>query len=573
MPEQSELLQILKTHWGYTSFRLGQGEIISHVVAGQDALALLPTGGGKSVIYQVAGLARGGLTIVVTPLIALMEDQVANLKRRGIRALFVHSGLGTHEVQRRLDAAMHGGFAFLYLSPERLLTRNFLLRLEEMDVRLLAIDEAHCISQWGQDFRPAYRRIGDLRERLEGVPVLAVTATATPRVAEDIRGQLAMPNARIFSSTFRRPGLSYRAGSFPDNVGMVYSILSRGLGPAIVYALYRNEVEQLASILVGRGIRAAAYHGGMLADDRAMVQEAFMQGEIEVIVATNAFGMGIDKEDVRVVLNLGLPENLEAYYQEAGRGGRDGEGAVAYLLHRDEDAPRLEANWRSKYPERTAVDRLVKQLFGTLGLQPGDDTLGPLDFDLEAFCQERGWWQGDALSILRLLEREGILHYDAEPVRGLRIQLTAGTEIMRSVGGEDERLDRLFRYLLSRYPDIRSFPAEVSGRGLQLAVRVTEYGLERLLESCASRGWLEVEYLEPVGCVEFFTPVCPNLPLELDWEGLALRRKADYKRMQYMVAYARNDAICRERVLREYFGEEVGEDCGICGVCLARARG
>ncbi len=570
MPEQADLLQILKAHWGYPSFRLGQGEIIAHVVEGHDALALLPTGGGKSVIYQVAGLARGGLTIVVTPLIALMEDQVANLKRRGICALAVHSGLGPQEVQRRLDAAMHGDFSFLYLSPERLLTQNFLLRLEEMEVRLLAIDEAHCISQWGQDFRPAYRRIGELRERLAGVPVLAVTATATPRVAEDIKHQLGMPRARQFSSTFRRPGLSYRVGSFPDGIGTVHRILSRGLGPAIVYALYRNEVEQLASILSGRGIRAAAYHGGMPAEDRFSVQGAFMRGELEVIVATNAFGMGIDKEDVRVVINLGLPEDLEAYYQEAGRGGRDGQGAMAYLLYGQEDAARLEANWRSKYPERAVVDRLVGQLMGALSLQPGDDTSTPLDFNLKDFCHGHGWREWDARSVLGLLEREGVLRYDPEPVPSLRIRLTAPTELLRTVGREDERLDRLFRYLLATYPDIRSFPAEVSGRGLQLAVRLTQIALERLLASCASRGWLEVEHLEPVGSVELLTPLCPNWPLELDWEGIAQRREADYQRLQHMVAYAYNDAICRERVLREYFGEEVTEDCGLCGVCRAR---
>ncbi len=567
MSTRDELLELLRQYWGYTSFRPLQEDIIASVVAGQDTLGLLPTGGGKSITYQVSGLARGGLTLVVSPLIALMEDQVQNLKRRGLRALFVHSGMGYKECGCALDNAVHGGYAFLYLSPERLQTEAFLARLPDLKIGLIAVDEAHCISQWGQDFRRAYRDIARLREHLPDVPVLAVTATATPTVIEDIKAQLQFKKSRTFSSSFARPGLQYCVEEEGNTYEVLYQQLRELLGTAIVYVPYRMDVERLVSFLTARGITAASYHGGMKASQREENQQAWMSGAVRVMVATNAFGMGIDKEDVRLVAHVGLPPSLEAYYQEAGRAGRDGKGGKAVLFYSENDLQRLRYNLATKYPKVSEIQQFLKRLFAHLQLAPGDDTSRPLDFDLLQFAERRGYKPVQVHALLALLEREQWLCY--RQAEGHRLHIRLGVppgSLQRNVEGNPP-MEELFRFLLNRYPQMVDQRVQVSLRDILIGMRTVSELVFCLLKSAQRKGWIECHVSSSPQLIQLNSPECPSLPVSLDWEGMRTRATADYHRMQAMVDYATSQGLCREKRLREYFGETDVQPCGRCDVC------
>lgn len=568
---RESLRKILHTHWGYPTFRLNQEDIIASVVEGYDTLGLLPTGGGKSITYQVAGLARGGLTLVVTPLIALMDDQVQNLKRRGLRALVVHSGLDSQECLQRLENALYGEYSFLYLSPERLQTEAFLARIEELDIRLIAVDEAHCISQWGQDFRRAYREIARIREYLPNVPVLAVTATATPAVIADIQTQLGFCSPRFYSSTFSRPGLQYHAAEVVDGLGAVYEQVCAAAGAAIVYVPHRADVHVVEAFLNARGERAVPYHGGMNAKTRAENQQAWMGGQARIIVATNAFGMGIDKENVRLVAHWGLPPSPEAYYQEAGRAGRDGQGGKAVLFYSSEDFQRLRFNLASKYPPQERVQRFVRDLFAYLRLAPGDDTSRPLDFDITAFSHAKGYRPVEAYGYLALLEREQWLTYRQAEGQRLFIRLETSPARLQDYAEGIPHMEELLRYLLSRYPQCVHSEEQIHLQHLLQGVRLPFQALAALLNKAEGRGWLSSRISSSPQLIQLVSPECPSLPIGLDWRGLQTRVVEDTHRMQTMIAYATEPRQCREKLLREYFGETNVLPCGRCDHCLGIA--
>ena len=359
----AKVKEILRKYWGYTSFRPKQEEIISSALAGEDVLAILPTGGGKSLCFQLPAMMREGLAIVVSPLISLIKDQVQNLRSRGIKALAVHSGMTRREIDIALDNAVYGDYKFLYLSPERLRTEVFRKRLDKMQVSFLVVDEAHCISQWGYDFRPDYLQIADIRDLLPGVPVIALTATATPAVSKDIQEKLRFPRENVICSGFERPNLSYIVRKTENKYGSLLSVCQSVQGTGIVYVRERRAARDVAAFLCSQGVDAGFYHAGLSKEERGAVQERWMRGELRIIAATNAFGMGIDKPDVRFVCHFDVPEAVESYYQEAGRAGRDGLRSWAVLLWNKSDLTRLEAIYRSTFPGLDYIADIYQKMY------------------------------------------------------------------------------------------------------------------------------------------------------------------------------------------------------------------
>jgi len=565
---QDHILALLKQYWGYESFRLQQEQIISSVVAGHDTLGLLPTGGGKSITYQIAGLARGGLTLIVTPLIALMEDQVSTLSRRGIRAAALHSGLTPREVEIRLNNAALGVYSFLYLSPERLQSASFLEFLPQLAIHLIAVDEAHCISQWGHDFRPQYRRIASLREYLPHVPILAVTATATPHVVKDIATNLKLRAPKLYTATFARPGLQYAVIPEEQQELRALQILQKVEGSAILYMRTRLGTELVAGRLAAAGISALAYNAGMTASERQKRQEAWMQGKVRVMVATNAFGMGIDKNDVRLIIHLGLPPSLEEYYQEAGRGGRDGKGALALLFFKEEDISagwkRLEAQHFSEEEIRRFYQNLRDYCAYAKRIPVTEETL----FYVNEFLHRFTWEKERFYGLLQLLQLSDKLTFRIanSPECAIRIEATrAAIDMLRR---SDKECDALFQFLFGKFEGIAKYhhiiPYYRLEKGeLELAPKTVHGLLERLHNS----GY--INYIDLRGALYLQLEDAPVFEFDFAyWEDVHRLKEERYTKM---IAYLRNNSMCREAFLRSYFGEQLTESeqrCERCDVCL-----
>ena len=572
MPEPHALFhELLQRHWGYERFRPLQEDIIGSVYDGGDTVALLPTGGGKSITYQVAGLARGGLTLVITPLIALMEDQVLALQQRGIRATAVHSGLGQVEIARRLDGVDCGAYSFLYLSPERLTTEHFLTSVTRWGVKLLAVDEAHCISQWGHDFRPNYRRIAEVRQCLPDVPILAVTATATPHVVQDIETNLLLRTPRRFNATFQRPGLQYAVKETIAPYTHLRRILTHTSGTSIIYVRKRDATEELALELTMHGVKALAYHAGMSSEERKKRQEAWMRGEVRVMVSTNAFGMGIDKPDVRLVCHLGLPSSLEEYYQEAGRGGRDGRGALAILFYSPEELflqkQRLEKSRFTRQTLRGFYAALLQFCSEAWGLSPTATTpFSPQEF---LSCHEQ--YLSQFSTWFQLLQNSEYLRFTTPTRPEYLFSLCASSgDIERARQGQPA-VDVFFQLLLGRLPEEGLYTLPLSL--LEKTFRATNEDWQTLLMRLEQQGYIRYAALgQGVGILSFLTDDDAldafDLPYWQQVHQLAEQRYAA------MVGYVQQHAVCREVLLRRYFGEKLdplADACGRCDVCMGRS--
>lgn len=564
--------ELLQRHWGYERFRPLQEDIISSVYDGHDTVALLPTGGGKSITYQIAGLARGGLTLVITPLIALMEDQVRALQARGIRATAIHSGLGRLEIARRFEGVESGAYAFLYLSPERLTTEQSLASVGSWGVNLLAVDEAHCISQWGHDFRPNYRRIAEVRPYLPEVPILAVTATATPHVAEDIETNLTLRAPRHFRATFQRQGLQYAVRETHSPNSQLRHILANMAGTAIVYVRQRAMTESIALDLTMHGVKALAYHAGMSPEERKKRQEAWMCGEVRVMVSTNAFGMGIDKPDVRLVCHVGLPSSLEEYYQEAGRGGRDGNGALAVLFYSPEEIVTQRHRFKelrfSRETLRTFYAALLQHCFD------GRESLygvAAAPFSPQEFLSRHKQYLVQFASWLQVLQNSDYVRFATPPRSEYVVSLSASPSEIERVRCQDSASDALFQLLLGQLPEegVYTLPRSLLERTFHGR---TENG-QILLARLAQQGYLRYAALGgEVGTLSFLTDDDSLEGFDLPyWQEV---HRLTELRYEGMVDYARHAAICREVSLRRYFGEKVApsvDDCGRCDVCMGRS--
>ncbi|MGI4832538.1 MAG: RecQ family ATP-dependent DNA helicase [Janthinobacterium lividum] len=577
-PETATALGLLRQYWGHQAFRPGQQAIMEAVLAGRDALALLPTGGGKSVCFQVPALARPGICVVVSPLIALMRDQVANLRQRGIQAEAVYAGLSHQEIDQILDNCVYGReIKFLYVSPERLLTDLFRARVARMKVSLLAVDEAHCLSQWGYDFRPPYLRIAELRALLPaGVPCLALTATATEQVRQDIVQKLDFrPGYGVFTQSFARPKLSYSVLPTEDKPRRLLEVL-RGIGPGktgIVYARTRRQAEDTATWLVQQKLPAAAYHAGLRPEQRTRVQEAWLTDKARIIVATNAFGMGIDKPDVRAVVHLDAPATLEAYYQEAGRAGRDGLYAFAVLLSGPADAEALRRQATLAHPPPDVVRRVYQALANYTRTAVGGGELVAFDFDLGLFAETYRLKAVDAHHALKVLEQQGFVQLTEAVRQPARVQLLSTQQDLYQFQVANAQHDQLIKALLRLYGGelFAGFQA-VSESALARHLRQSTTDVERLLRYLHTAGALHYQPRRDLPQAMFLTPRYDAPQLPLDERRLRQARQLTEQQTTAVIEYAATTTRCRQQLLLAYFDEPDAQPCGVCDVCLARKK-
>ena len=567
-----EALEVLKQYWGHDAFRPMQEEIISAATDGRDVLAILPTGGGKSVCFQVPALMREGIALVVTPLIALMKDQVQNLEARGIKALAIHAGMERREVEITLGNAAYGDFKFLYVSPERLNTALFQSWLPLLPINYIVVDEAHCISQWGYDFRPDYLEINNLRKVVDA-PVIALTATATPRVAEDIMDKLSFREPLLLKSGFERPNLSYIVRKCEDKSGQLLDICRGVQGSGIVYMRHRRRCEEMAALLADQGVSASFYHAGLGGAVRAERQEAWRRGEIRVMVCTNAFGMGIDKPDVRFVVHTGLPESPESYFQEAGRAGRDGRQSYAVLLWNATDVRRLRQLQAVTFPPLEYIADIYQKLHIFFQI-PYDTGVGrQLKFDLDAFAKHFRLERAPVHYALKYLERAGHLTFAEDVEIATQVGILADRGALYDIDLPEPAMVTLLEVLMRRYSGIFSYPVPIREEPVAAACGLSVPQLRQLLY----RTSLEhvIKYIPGDRCSVVFLHHDRLMPGNVNLQKEKYRFLLDNARARAdaMVEYASGTQECRSRWLLRYFGQEETEDCGSCDVCRARRSG
>ena len=564
-----EALEVLQQYWGYDAFRPMQEEIISAAADGKDVLAILPTGGGKSVCFQVPALMREGIALVVTPLIALMKDQVQNLEARGIRALSIHAGMERREVELVLNNAAYGDFKFLYVSPERLGTALFQSWLSLLPINYIVVDEAHCISQWGYDFRPDYLTISDLRKTVDA-PVIALTATATPRVAEDIMDKLEFRERLLLRSGFERPNLSYIVRRCEDKSGQLLDICRGVEGSGIVYMRHRRRCEETAAFLSANGISASYYHAGLSGETRTARQEAWKRGEIRVMVCTNAFGMGIDKPDVRFVAHTGLPESPESYFQEAGRAGRDGKRSYAVLLWNATDVRRLQQLREVSFPSLAYIEDIYQKLHIFFGIPYEAGAGRQLKFDLEAFAKHFKLERAPVHYALKYLERSEHLTFSEDVEIATQVGILVDRNALYDVDLPEPAMVSLLEVLMRRCSGIFSWPVPIREEPVAAALGLTVPQLRQLLY----RTSLEhvIKYIPGDRCSVVFLHHNRLMPGNVDLQKEKYNFLLDNARARSdaMVEYASGTEECRSRWLLRYFGQEESEDCGTCDVCRAR---
>jgi ATP-dependent DNA helicase RecQ len=563
-------LEILKQYFGYPAFRPLQEEIIQSVLAKKDTLALLPTGGGKSVCYQVPALCMEGICLVITPLIALMKDQVMQLRRRNISALAVHSGMAFFEVKKAMQNATSGQFKFLFVSPERLQTKLFLEFLPAMPINLVAVDEAHCISQWGYDFRPPYLRIADLRKELEtDVPILALTASATPEVQKDICDKLWMQQPAVFTQSFARPNLSFSAFETPHKLNKLYDILTKVPGSALVYCRNRRLTKEISEWLQLQGLSASYYHAGLSSEERTLRQESWIRSQTRVMVCTNAFGMGIDKPDVRLVVHIGAPDSLEDYYQEAGRAGRDGKRSYAVLLFTNEALSELEKAVEKKFPPLDVIRLHYQSIANYLQLPVGSGEGRYFDFDLSIFCDRFKSEAATTVHALTTLAAEGYITFNESVFVPSKVGFTCSKEYLFTFQSDNPSLEPLIKALLRTYEGVFDNEININERTL---ARLLNMEYDAVVKQLNSLNYYRViNYLPKKDTPQVFFPYhrIPASQVVIDMKAYHTRKQRYLQRVRSMVRYALGHS-CRSKLMQEYFGEKEAALCGICDYCLGK---
>lgn len=561
--------EVLKEYWGYDGFRPMQEEIITAALEGKDVLAIMPTGGGKSICFQVPGLMRDGITLVVTPLIALMKDQVQNLNDRGVRALAIHAGMSRHEVDLALNNAAYGDYKFLYLSPERLGTQLFRSYIDVLDVSFIVVDEAHCISQWGYDFRPDYLRIGELRERIDA-PVIAVTATATPSVAQDIMERLGFKEKLLLKSGFERPNLSYIVRQVEDKYSQILNVCNGVPGTGIVYARNRRKCEELSEFLRAQGVSASFYHAGLGGQARAERQAAWKSGAVRVMVCTNAFGMGIDKPDVRFVVHYDLPESPEAYFQEAGRAGRDGKRSFAVQLWNGVDVRRAKQIEDVSFPSLEYIEDVYQKLHAFFEI-PYDTGMGrQLKFKIEDFCKRFGLQRAPAFYALKYLERTEHLTYSEEVDIPTKVRINVDRKSLYDVELADQGQANVLEALMRSYTGIFSFLQQIDE---EYVARRAGQTVPQLRQSLYGLSLAHVISYVPTDHSDVVVLHHDRLRpgnVNLMPSRYAMLMESFHARAEAMLEYVSETSECRSRYLLRYFGQTEAADCGTCDVCRAR---
>jgi ATP-dependent DNA helicase RecQ len=568
-----DLQSVLRRYWGYDTFRPFQEEAIRTILDGNDALVLLPTGGGKSICFQVPVMASEGVCIVVTPLIALMKDQVEQLKRRGIPAAAIHSGMGKNEIDITLDNCIHGNTKFLYVSPERLRTDIMIARAAQMDICLLAIDEAHCISAWGYDFRPSYLLISDFRKLIPRVPVMALTATATEEVRADILDKLQMRNARVFKQSFARANLSYSAFAEENKEGKLLQILKNVPGTAIIYVRTRKKTKDLADSLARQGVSAQSYHAGLPFKERSDRQSAWIKNKTRVVVATNAFGMGIDKPDVRAVIHFDLPDNLEAYYQEAGRAGRDEKKAYAVALFNTIDLQELTDSIERKYPPTESLRRIYQSLANYYKIAVGGGEFCSFNFDIQEFTGIFGLPVNETHYGLKLLEEEGFIQLSENFNDPSKIHFLVDNRQLYDFQIRYQEIDSFIKLILRMYGgELFTEYVKISEIEIAQVFFAPEQEVIKKLKFLAERDIIAYEPRRDKPQLTFLTPRYEAALLPLNTFEIEKKKDRDLTKAKAVIRYATHTKICRTLLLLEYFNEFDAKECGVCDICLKNKK-
>ncbi len=562
---------ILKKYWGFDSFRPLQEDIVRSVLKGNDTLALMPTGGGKSLCFQVPAMCKDGVCLVVSPLIALMKDQVYNLKRRGIPAEAIFSGMHFKEIDRILDNCIYGDTKILYLSPERLFTELAVERIRKMNVSLLAVDEAHCISQWGYDFRPSYLQIAEIRELIPNTPILALTATATSDVAKDIQEKLEFKSGKDFKQSFERKNLAYVVLKEEGKFDRLVDILTKVRGSGLVYVRTRRNTKEVALYLRKKRVSADFYHAGLSAEDRSIKQDAWINNKVRIMVATNAFGMGIDKPDVRIVVHMDIPDSLEAYFQEAGRGGRDGQKSYAVLLYNEGDKMDLENRFELSFPNLKVV-RLTYQALGSyLQLAVGSGKGESFDFNLPEFSRVYGFDMMKTFNCLKILEKAGWLSISEAVYIPSKMQILVSKEELYDYQIRKEKFRPLIKTILRTYQGAFNHLVKINEFQLARFLKISREELDRLFMSLKKEGIADYKPQKEKPQLTLLKERLESKNLVFNKKMYDFRKKRYAERIKKAIAYAENQH-CRSKMLLEYFGEKDALDCGICDVCLERSK-
>ena len=568
-----EAKQILTKYWGYTQFRPLQEEIIASVMAGKDTLALLPTGGGKSVCFQVPGLMLGGITVVVSPLIALMKDQVENLSRRGVKAAAIVSGMHKREIDTTLDNCIYGGVQFLYVSPERLTTEIFRERFRKMDVKLIAVDEAHCISQWGYDFRPPYLRIAELQELKEKpVPVIALTATATEQVVADIQEKLEFREKNVFRSSFYRSNLAYIVVKDEDQFGRLRKMARKVQGSTIIYARNRRKTREIAQWLNSQGFSADFYHAGLDMTARSQKQKDWLENKTRIMVATNAFGMGIDKPDVRLVVHLDLPDSPEAYFQEAGRAGRDEKKAFAVLVWHAAEVEELENRVQTSFPERHEIKQVYQALGNHYQLAIGAGMDAHFPFDLRAFCERHQLKTQTAYHSLKILELDEYVKLSEVLSNVSKIKIELPQEDLYKYQIANRQMDGILKLLLRSYSGLFEQLTKISEFDLARRAKISQEAIVEHLNKLAAQEVISYVPKSDLPVLSFPFGRLDTTRINISKESYEERKEKVEARAAAIINYAKSDHKCRSQLLLNYFDEPEAARCGICDVCLERNK-
>ena len=562
------LLEVLRQYWGHTHFRGSQQEIIESLLEGKDVIALMPTGGGKSLCYQLPAILGDGIAIVVSPLIALMEDQLAGLKKRGVKAMGIYGPLSEKELVQRLDNADFGAYKLLYLSPERLRQELVLERLSRLDVSLIAIDEAHCISQWGFDFRPAYLECHLLKDLHPDTPLMALTATAPPRVLEDIQRLLEIPGARVFKDSVRRENIAYRVLETEDKYYRLRTLCQKAQGSCIVYVRSRRSSKTIAEYLERQGLKAHYFHGGLTAEQKRSRLAAWQKGRFPIMVATNAFGMGVDKSDVRLVVHFDPPETLEHYFQEAGRAGRDGAPATAVVLLGPSDIRDSERYYLGSLPTTDDLISVYQKVNSYFGVAYGERPEAPAHFRFESFCDTYKLPAKKTLNALEVLDRQGVIGLDQRASTSIRLQFICSKGRLWEYLDTYPGLRETVQTLLRTYGGLFDFQTPVRPLAMSRKIGISESGFVKRLKRLAQDELIELEIRQGDLEIRFLQPREDARTIHAFANSVASRQKLKKQKVRQFSDYLRNDRQCRQEQLLLYFGESPSARCGICDVCL-----